>query len=319
MLKTPVLFLIFNRPDETFRVFEEIKKQKPKYLYIAADGPRHHKQGEKELCEQTRSITKKIDWDCEVKTLFREKNLGCKYAVAEAISWLFDNVEEGIILEDDCLPSQSFFRFCEEMLQRYRHDTRIMHISGENPLDEKIGDGDYYFNKIPHIWGWATWGRAWQFYDVEMRSYKKFKEQSGMKNVFQRELHRVYWEKCLDEAVTGNTWDNMWFYTVFSNNGLCINSNINFISNIGFGENSLHTFEADSPQANRKIYEYNGEFKEPAFKVVNRYALDKILEERCGLNEDMEYFYGIKKKTVCYKIKKELRRFKNKVYKNAHI
>jgi len=150
-MKKPVLFLIFNRPDTTKQVFEAIREYQPKQLFIAADGPREEKHNEKELCEETRKIAQKVDWDCEVKTLFRNENLGCRDAVSSAIDWFFENVEDGIILEDDCLPNQSFFKFCEEMLELYKNDTRIMHISGNNLLNNVKSKTDYYFSKIEHI------------------------------------------------------------------------------------------------------------------------------------------------------------------------
>ena len=184
---TPILFLIFNRPDTTFKVFEEIRKIKPAKLYIAADGPRPNVIGEEEKCTASRNIIKQVDWDCDVKTLFREKNLGCKIAVSSAISWFFENVEEGIILEDDTFPTQSFFWFCQELLDFYRNDSRIMHISGNNFQLGKIrGEGSYYFSKYNHIWGWATWKRAWRFYDVSLNTFPIFVQRKVIKNIFRR-------------------------------------------------------------------------------------------------------------------------------------
>lgn len=170
-LTTPVLFLIFNRLDTTKKVFAEIRKAKPKQLFIASDGPRENKPGEKEIVERVRKyVLSHIDWPCEVKTLFREKNLGCKYAVSGAITWFFENVEQGIILEDDCLPSQSFFRFCQELLERYKDEERIMAISGYNLIEEKTKSikESYLFFENAFIWGWATWKRSWEDYDVEI-------------------------------------------------------------------------------------------------------------------------------------------------------
>lgn len=243
MLKTPLLFIVFNRPDTTERVFEEIKKQKPKYLYVAADGPRNEQ--EKSLCEQTRAIVNRVDWECEVKTLFRDRNLGCKRAVSSAIDWFFSNVEEGIILEDDCLPSQAFFPYCESLLEKYRHDARIMHISGENPIDTdiKIGNGSYYFAKTAHVWGWAGWKRAWSQYDVEMNSYEAFKRGNKIADVFHRKEEQQYWLKIFDRVTQGkiDTWDYQWMYALYVNNGLSAIPNENLISNIGFGEQATHT------------------------------------------------------------------------------
>lgn len=176
-LNVPVLLLIFNRPDTTQRVFHEIRGASPLQLFISADGPRENKPGEFEKCQITRDIVRQVDWDCEVYTNFRDKNLGCKIAVSSAIDWFFENVEEGIILEDDCLPSFSFFRFCEELLEKYRDDERIMQIGGTNLLSEwQRSDDSYYFSKYGAIWGWATWRRAWQYYDVNMKLWPEVKK-----------------------------------------------------------------------------------------------------------------------------------------------
>ena len=169
---TSILFLIFNRPEETKRVFESIKEAKPSKLYLASDGPRSHVIDEEKIVSEVKlNVLNAIDWDCEVKTLFREKNLGCKIAVSEAISWFFDHEDQGIILEDDCLPSQSFYRFCEELLNIYKNDLRIWHISGDN-FQNGIARSEesYYYSKFSHVWGWATWKDRWQHYDVMMKS-----------------------------------------------------------------------------------------------------------------------------------------------------
>ena len=160
MFNTPILFIIFNRPDTAKKVFKKIQKIEPKQLFIAADGPRKNKPEDVELCKQTREILNGINWDCELITLLREENVGCKKGPADAISWFFEHVEEGIILEDDCLPSDSFFPFCEELLEKYRYDTRIMHIGGSIQLPDYENPDSYYFSRLSHVWGWATWKRA---------------------------------------------------------------------------------------------------------------------------------------------------------------
>jgi len=195
---TPVLFLIFNRPNTTQKVFNAIRQAKPKQLFVAADGPRKGKEGEKEKYEQAREIIEQVDWNCEVRTLFREKNLGCKIAASSAIDWFFENVDEGIILEDDCLPSQSFFRFCQELLEYYRDDTRIMMISGNNFQFGKVrGEGSYYFSKYAHVWGWATWRRAWKHYDVNMKNFEDFLKSNQIINIFKIKQQQKYWMKIL--------------------------------------------------------------------------------------------------------------------------
>jgi hypothetical protein len=269
---TPVLFLIFNRPDTTVQVFAAIAKAKPRRLFVVADGPRPEKTGESETCQATREIIKRIDWDCEVKTLFRDRNLGCKEAVSSAITWFFEHVEEGIILEDDCLPSDSFFSFCAELLEKYRDDKRVMMISGDNFQDGiSRGDASYYFSKIPHIWGWATWRRAWHLYDKEMQSFPTFVKQKGIYHVSPEVDVQNFWLSCFIPAYRGeiNTWDYQWVYTILSRDGLSICPQINMVSNIGFGGDATHTCVGDHG-ANLNRFELYG--------IIHPSALEAHLE-----------------------------------------
>lgn len=273
-LITPVLFMIFNRPDTTQKVFDAIKQAKPKQLFVAADGPREDKEGEKEKCEQAREIIEQVAWDCEVKKLFRDNNLGCKIAVSSAIDWFFENVEEGIILEDDCLPNQSFFWFCQEMLKYYRNDTRIMHISGDNfQFGRKRGEGSYYFSKYAHVWGWATWKRAWKHYDVDMKNFIKFKIENQIENIFKINQQKKYWMKIFQLVYDGkiDTWDYIWVFFCFINNGLCIMPNKNLVSNIGFSEDALHTKDEKSVFSKIKADEMT-KILHPEFLTINREA-----------------------------------------------
>ncbi len=247
--QVPILFIIFNRPETTRRVFEAIRSIKPARLFIAADGPRSSKPEEGKLCQEAREVATEIDWPCETKTLFREKNLGCKDSVSSAISWFFQNVEEGIILEDDCLPNQSFFLFCQELLERYRDEGRIMHISGLNlQFGEQFGQGSYYFSHFPHIWGWATWRRAWKKYDIEMRGLEKLVTSNKAYALFEdRRMSRFLNSLFLhvrDKKI--DTWDAQWAYSIMNASGIAITPNINLVENIGFGNNSTHTNEKSS-------------------------------------------------------------------------
>jgi len=244
--RTPVLFLIFNRPDTTQQVFNEIRKAKPKDLFVAADGPREGNPLDKHLCQEARTIINQVDWDCNVHTLFREKNLGCKLAVSSAIDWFFSEVKEGIILEDDCVPDQSFFRFCQELLEYYRDDERIMMISGDNfQFGKKRTEYSYYFSRYTHIWGWATWKRAWKYYDREMKLWPEIKKGRWLFDLLSDKAAVKYWEKIFDETFHGriNTWDYQWLFSCWIQNGLTILPNVNLISNIGFDQNATHTIE----------------------------------------------------------------------------
>jgi hypothetical protein len=288
-LETPVLFLIFNRPDTTEKVFKEIRKARPKKLFIASDGPRGDKNGEREIVERTRRmVLNMIDWDCEVKKFFRNKNLGCKYAVSGAIDWFFRNVEEGIILEDDCLPSQSFFWYCQELLKKYRTDERVMCISGNCFFDKKrFNEFSYYFFSVPLVWGWATWKRAWGMYDVEMRGYKKFLEKGTIRDAFPNKMTEEYFKKIFDKTYDKkiNTWDYQWSFACLSNNGLVCVPCENLISNIGFSEEATHT--KNKPKNKDYIF-YSCDLKfpliHPDFILKNKRLEIGILKKHFGIN-----------------------------------
>lgn len=254
---TPILFLIFNRPDTTQQVFNAIRKIKPKALYVAADGPRSNKLGDAEDCLATRAILKQVDWECEVHTLYRVANLGCRVAVSSAIDWFFNNVEEGIILEDDCLPNESFFWFCQELLEKYRNDKRVMHIGGSNfQLGQQRGGASYYFSRLAHVWGWASWRRAWKHYDVKMASFPDFLEKNKIADVFKDKKVQAHWIKNLSTIYKGaNTWDYQWAYANLMNGGYCIIPNENLISNIGFGIKSTNTIDSEDKLANMPVKE----------------------------------------------------------------
>lgn len=244
-ITVPVLFLIFNQPAITARTFEEIRRAKPKRLFISADGPRLHKLGEAEECQETRDLVlKNIDWECEVTTRFLETNQGCKRAVSSAITWFLEQAGEGIILEFDCVPSQSFFWFCQALLEKYRNDTRIMAIGGSNgQLGIQRGDASYYFSRVTAIWGWATWKRAWQFWDADVSSFPSFKKHNEIKAIFHnKEVQKFYLQK-IEGVYTGvnrTTWGFCWLYAVFVQNGLVVIPNVNLISNIGFSVHATH-------------------------------------------------------------------------------
>lgn len=279
-LQTPILFLIFNRPDTTIRVFEKIAQQQPLKLYVAADGPRINKTGEENLCLETRTIIEKINWPCKVKKLYRKENLGCKMAVSNAISWFFEQETEGIILEDDCLPNDSFFGFCEQMLNRYRHNERIMHIGGTNfQFGNKIGNGDYYYSNYNHIWGWATWQRAWKNYDVTIGKWPAFKKNNYLKNILKSKLETKNWTKIFDDVFNGkvNTWDYQWTFTMWCNGGLAVIPSCNLVQNIGFGsDQATHKSNKNNTLANMKVFALN-RYHAPDFMVAEKDADTKSM------------------------------------------
>lgn len=236
--------IVFNRPDTTARVFAEVARARPGKLLVVADGPRPHRLGEAEQCAATRKIIEQVDWPCEVLTNYAESNMGCKRRVSSGLTWVFETVEEAIILEDDCVPDPSFYRFCDELLARYRTDERIMMISGDNFQDGKIrGRASYYFSRYCHVWGWASWRRAWQHYDTEMTDWPTVRMNGLLDKILDNPSQVRHWSKTFDIIHSGgvDTWDVQWMYACWRERGLCIIPNANLISNIGFRADATHT------------------------------------------------------------------------------
>lgn len=244
-IDTAILFLVFNRPDTTGKVFEAIRKVRPARLYVAADGPREGRKGEAERCERARKIATSADWPCEVVTLFQEKNLGCRLAVSSAIDWFFEHVEEGIILEDDCVPDPSFFRFTQELLDRYRDDKRVMVISGNHFHGTAHKPShSYFFSRYNHCWGWASWRRAWQLYDHEMSLWPELRKSDWLLGVGSgSRFFKHCWTETFDQAYAGkvDSWAYRWTFSCWAQNGLTILPARNLVANIGFGEDATHT------------------------------------------------------------------------------
>ena len=268
----PVLLVVFNRPDTALEVVRAIRQVKPRRVYIAADGPRPQKAGEDELCEETRqTVLKEIDWDCQIFTLFRETNVGCALGVSGAITWFFENEDMGIILEDDCLPSRSFFYYCEELLKYYYHDERIMHISGSNSqLGNRRGDATYYFSRYAEVWGWATWKRAWKLFDFEMKDYNSLMASGFLRNNFSPAVE-ARWKTNLDKVMSENppsVWGYRWLYSTWKEGGLSITPNASLIKNIGFDERAVHTKSSDNIFSKTKLEEIT-EIVHPAVMLPN--------------------------------------------------
>ena len=280
----PVLFLIFNRPEIASETFAVIKDVKPKELFIACDGPRADKLGEDELVRKTRNaIEKMIDWDCDIKRLYREDNLGCQRSVSGSIDWFFKNVEKGVILEDDCLASPSFFRYCEELLDRYEDDFRVMSINGTclTPSDDPNFNGESYcFSRYSSSWGWATWANRWSLFDVKMSNYQKFKEKNIIKDLFDDFPRQNFWKEIFQDVYDGkiNSWAYIWSYTCFINNGLSCAPRRNLVSNIGFGGEGTHTQNKGDKMAEIPIFDLDFPLKHPEFIVVNK-KIDRYIEK----------------------------------------
>ena len=248
-LKTPVAFIIFNRPDTTKVVFAEIAKARPPKLLVIADGPRADHPDDAEKCAAVRAIVDGVDWDCEVLKNYSDVNLGCKRRVSSGLDWVFDTVDEAIILEDDCLPHPTFFRFCEELLEKYRDDERIAMISGDNfQFGRKRTEYSYYFSRYTHIWGWASWRRAWNNYDVDMKVWHEIRDGGWLEDLLGTKKSVWYWKNIFENVYKGkiDTWDYQWTFSCWIQNALTVLPNANLVSNIGFDSDAVHTKVKDT-------------------------------------------------------------------------
>lgn len=299
-LITPVALLIFNRPELTEQVFEAIRQAKPKKLLVVADGPRFLEEAEK--CNNARAVINKVNWDCEVLTNFSKINLGCKNRVSSGLDWVFSEVEEAIILEDDCLPAPSFFNFCQTLLEYYRYDKRVMHISGDNfQNSRKSNNFSYYFSKYSHVWGWASWRRAWKYYDVGMQTWSELEKISMINSMCESIYEQRYWNNIFENVFNGviDTWDYQWLYACWSQSGLSILPNSNLVSNIGFGPDATHTKNKSSPS--RSSVTDIWDIKHPKFIIRDRKADDYTFDSHYGGNNIKKPFFILNaKNTVNY-------------------
>lgn len=281
-LKTPVALVIFNRPDKTRKVFETIRQVKPPKLFVIADGQRENRPGEADKCAAARAIAEGIDWECELFRNYSDINMGAGKRVSSGISWVFDQVDEAIILEDDCLPDSTFFRFCSDLLERYRNDKRIMMISGTNSLEEWRSDSQsYHFSFYGSPWGWATWKRAWRYYDNEMTSWQqaswgKIARLLSAKDEIehlQRTFHGV-------AGRTADIWDCQWTFCRLLHAGLSAVPSVNLVSNIGFGRDATHTTASLSMDA--LLYRSSMNFPLKETTVIEA---DREFDRKCFLRQ----------------------------------
>lgn len=261
---TPVAFFAFNRPQQTRQTFARIAQLKPKTLLLVADGPRGER--DRQRCEEVRAILRRIDWACDVRTNFSDVNLGCRRRVSSGLEWVFSQVQEAIILEDDCLPDPTFFRFCHELLARYRDEPRIAMISGDNfQHGRRRTSFSYYFSMIPHIWGWASWRRAWRFFDVTMQAWPMLRQTNWLRDLLGNEPVADFYHKLFERGYRGevDTWDIQWVFACFLQGGLTILPRRNLVTNIGFGPNATHTRDADARESNLPVVPMEFPLKHP--------------------------------------------------------
>lgn len=292
MFTTPILFVIFNRPKNTEQVFQKIRELKPLKLYIIADGPRSSKPGEAKLCRRARQVASKVDWPCQIFRNYSNQNMGCRERLISGIDWFFDHEKEGIILEDDCLPSTAFFYFCQTLLSKYRNNEKVMHIGGNNfQYPDFKCNNSYYFSKYSHIWGWATWRRAWRRLDKSMSSLDKFISDGSLKEYCFNFWEYRYWRVIFNNSrsKTLSAWSYNWLYTIWKLHGLSIVPAVNLVKNLGFSQDAtntskaqpfLKTMRADNlkfPLRHPKLFEINRQadlvvwyrvFRVPVFSII---------------------------------------------------
>lgn len=272
-LDTPILFLTYKRFETSKLVFESIKHAKPKKLYFVSNASKNNNLEEFEKILKVRSLINQIDWDCELITLFREEYLEVKQSITLSISWFFSLEEKGIILEDDCVPSLSFFPFCEELLNYYEYNNEVYSIGGCCFFEDlNLPDNEYRFSNHAYIWGWATWRRAWLKYDLNMYEWPNFKNTNSFKSIFKNILVRFYWIRIFNLVYTGQvkTWDYQWLYSIWLNKGISIIPNRNLISNVGFGLDSNFTHDNNSLEAKMKISDVKFPIKHLENRIINK-------------------------------------------------
>jgi hypothetical protein len=244
-LDTPVALFLYRRPDRTRRLFERIREARPRRLFLIADGARSRE--DRAGCDQARAVVDGVDWPCEVTRDFAEQNLGLKHRIPSGIDRVFGEVDRAILLEDDCLPHPAFFRFCDELLERYAGEERVMHVAGSQLLpDPRGGEASYHFSRYVHIWGWGTWRRAWRHFDVELRDWHgldREAREARLRSLFDAESERRYWRYVWDNSGEIENWDAQWSYVLLSREGLAANPNRNLISNVGFGTDATNAME----------------------------------------------------------------------------
>jgi len=299
-LTTPVALIIFNRPETTARVFAEIARARPAKLLVIADGPRPDHPEDAEKCAATRAIVERVDWDCEVLTNFSDINLGCNMRPISGLNWVFENVEEAIILEDDCLPHPTFFRFCEELLERYRNDERVASIGGSNLLlDWTSSVNSYHFSCLGGNWGWASWRRAWAHYDPAIKAWPEVLRIRLIENLFPNPRHAAHWKAVLQMVYNGEirtAWDYQWLLACWLQNGLGVVPKVNLVSNIGFGPDATHHKDLELAYANLPATEMAFPLNHPPC-ITRNFGLDEELSEK---------YYSVKVDSTIVRIKRRM-------------
>lgn len=281
-MKTPVALLIFNRPESTKRLVDEVIRAEPPKVLVFADGPRPEHPEDVERIRATKAVISEAPWACDVLTNYSETNLGTRYRPATGLDWVFQTVDRAIFFEDDCLPHPTFFRFCDELLERYQDDERVMMISGNNFMgDRRLSSDTYLFTHYAGIWGWATWRRAWRYYDVELSRWPALRDTRFLHDVLGNENEEEFWRQCFDRIVSGetHTWDHQWQFACWAQHGLSILPAMNLCQNVGFGPDAQHNKEFNPKLAEVPVHELSFPLRHPSLMVRSREYDDFVFRE----------------------------------------
>lgn len=293
-MRAPVAFMIFNRPDLTERVFAEIARARPAKLLVIADGPRTGRRDDADKCAAARRVIERVDWPCEVLQNYADTNMGCAHRPATGLRWVFEHVEEAVILEDDCLPQPSFFRYCDDLLERYRDDERIMHVSGDQFVPQPPPElFSYSFSRYPLSWGWATWRRAFRHYDLNISLWPAVRNTSWLADILGDERAVAHWTSIFDRTFADvdnvNTWDFQWVFTCWIRSGLSVLPHVNLVSNVGYRGDATHTKHAGDHRANIPNGDLAFPLKHPDHVVCDR-DKDRMIFEAVVLSAGQPRF-----------------------------
>ncbi len=273
-LNTPVALILFNRPDTTAQVFAAIRAARPPQLFVIADGPRASRPNEAALCAAARAVVEQVDWPCDVVRDFSDTNLGCRRRVASGLTRLFETVDRAIILEDNCIPHPTFFQYCEALLKRWQDDDRLWSISGDNfQFGRRRTSHSYYFSRYSHVWGWATWRRAWRHYDDAMSLWPELRDGGWLTDLFPAPGQAAYWRERLQATYEDrvDSWAYRWMLTCWQQYALHVLPNVNLVTSIGYGSQATHTTVVD-PFANLGTQPMTFPLSHPSYMIRNAQA-----------------------------------------------
>lgn len=277
-MNVPVAVIVFNRPKHTREVFAALRLVRPAELFVIADGPRPEVSADNALCAEVREVVSEVDWPCTVHRNFADSNLGLKERVSSGLSWVFDNVDRAIVLEDDCVAHPDFFRFCESLLERYADDDRVSVITGNNfQQGRRRGEASYYFSRYNHCWGWATWRRAWRQYNGDIDFWPEWKNSDSWRATLPDPVERRYWSAIFDDVRAGkiNSWAYPWTASVWFHDGLTATPQVNLVKNIGFDDAATHT-AGRRPSGSASEFEALGPISHPT-DVLRKDVADRFV------------------------------------------